>query len=174
MKYPECKNVIIDLEELGANRNITIEDLVSEVIRNRRKTFFDALINLKNREICDDYCFDAITFKSAIADFYEFFDENRCSKNYEGTMEYDIIADMSSTNCTWHCRTTITWRSALPLALGILDYHTEILSTAGVEDYINSMNGTSMRMVMTENSMNLITSIEALQRTNKAIQEKNG
>lgn len=120
MKYSECKNLAIDLEELGGNREVTVKELMDEIISYRRESFLEKLLSLKTGEkLSRSCCFDSITFQSLLRDFGMF------GHNVEGTIEYSITADK---DCYWQLRTNISLDTD-NLYFGYFRYHTEVLST---------------------------------------------
>ena len=47
MKYSECKSQMIDLEEIGGNREMSLEELMDELIYYRRKNFLKTFLSLE-------------------------------------------------------------------------------------------------------------------------------
>ena len=159
-KYEECKDMRIDLECIGGNRYFTIENLVNEIVRNRRKRLWRVILAIGEGEISKNFIFDAISFKAITDHYFEVFDY--ISKNYEGTIEYEVIA---GSDWKWHCKTTITWKPNLLLAYGMCEYHTEIVANENVEENrIHLMTGTLMEIRVIRNDVSLITCDEAFKR----------
>ena len=163
MKLNECKEMRIDLSELGANRDMMLQDLVEEVVRNRRERFFENIVSLETGESSNDSCFDAIAFKAAMKDFSIPFKRQPGARNYEGAIEYQVVA---GNDWVWKLRTSIEWKSTLPFAFGSLRFHTELLdrSKEVKEGEINAMTGTFMLIKMVSNTLREISAKETLAR----------
>lgn len=61
--------ICVDLEQFGGNRLYMVEELVTEVIENRRMSFLNNLLPMKAGELSNRYVFDAIAFNAVIDDF---------------------------------------------------------------------------------------------------------
>lgn len=161
MKYEDCKNMMIDLGSLGGNRLYTLEEIVKEIVCNRRERFFDQLFYAKKKLPKMVFCreaFDAIGFCAATQDFYVHLTDS----GYEGEILYDVIA---GGDWVWHCKTQITWESALPVVGGYLMYHTEVVPGEKVKtDRVNAMTGTSFSLQVLKDNLKPITFMEAVER----------
>lgn len=163
MKFEDCKEMIIDLSTLGG-RELTIEELVSEVVSNRRRRFIHNLFSLNTGESNSLATFDAIGFKAATNDFTEHFHLN--SENYEGTIWYEVVA---GSDWKWRCKTVVEWHSALPLAFGVLSYHTDMVANENVkENRIHAMNGTLLKLKVITNNLKPLSKEEVLERDRRA------
>lgn len=156
--------ICVDLEQFGGNRLYTVEELVTEVIENRRMSFLKNLLPMKTGELSHRYVFDAIAFNAVIDDFGVSFTECECANaNYEGTIEYAVTA---GEDWTYRLKTTITWRDGLPEAFGWLCFHTDVISTSEhVKKRNSGMTGTSMEIKVINNETKVINRLEALNRT---------
>lgn len=156
--------ICVDLEQFGGNRLYTVEELVTEVIENRRMNFLKNLLPMKVGEVSNRYVFDAIAFNAVIDDFGVSFTAcESANANYEGTIEYAVTA---GEDWTYRLKTTITWRDGLPEAFGWLCFHTDVISTSEqVKKRNNAMTGTSMEIKVINNETKIIPKIEALNRT---------
>ena len=160
MKYEDCKNMVFDLSSIGGNRPYTLDDLVREVVCCRSSRFFKGLFDAVKSEngFVGNMTFDAIGFLAATKDF----DSYLSDEGYEGELLYDVIA---GSDWVWHCKTTITWRSALPIAGGFLYYHTDLVPGENVNpNSIAAMTGTSMEIKIIKNDLKPITFMDALKR----------
>lgn len=159
MKFEDCKDMMLDLSSVGGNRPYTLGDLVNELVCNRRNHFINLLFAKANgKESIGGYCFDAIGFIAATKDF----DTHVATSDFEGELLYDVIA---GGDWVWHCKTTITWRSALPIAGGFLDYHTDVVPGENVNPHhIAAMTGTAMEIQIVKNDLKPLTFIDAIKR----------
>ena len=160
MKYEDCNTMVLDLSSIGGNHPYTLEELVHEVVCHRRNRFINTLFNKASdkKDSFGGMCFDSIGFIAATKDF----DTHVATNDFEGELIYDVIA---GGDWVWHCKTTITWRSALPIAGGFLCYHTDVIPGENVKtNCIAAMTGTSMEIKIVKNNLNPITFMEALKR----------
>ena len=164
MHYNDCKKMTVNLEDFGGNRSFSIEELVSEIVRNRRDRFYKHLFDLKVDALISNYCFDAIAFKAATSDFEKYFSFD--DENFEGYFVYQVTAGES---WTWTLKTNISWGSVLPLAGGCFKYHTDIIETQNVGSRINAMTGTAMKIKIIEKNLHHVSWEEALQRDKKTM-----
>lgn len=157
-KFEDCKDMTFDLSSIGGNHPYTLNELVREIVSHRRNGFIHNLLALEEGESNGSKVFDAIAFLAATDEFYL----DGCSINYEGEIIYDVIA---GGDWVWHCKTTIIWASALPIAGGSYKYHTEIVPNENVKNHrINAMTGTSMTVKVIKKKLKSFTFQEALQR----------
>lgn len=157
MKFSECKNQKFDLEELGGNREVSLEELVNEVICSRRNNFLRLVTSLSTGESSHSRCFDTITFKSFLNDFTESFSDF----SYEGEFEFYVIV---GEDWTWHLKTTISLVDSSSV-FGQFMYHTEILSSPEKE-HINSLNGMMMGVDMINNGLQELSVDKIAERMN--------
>ena len=159
MKFEDCKDMILDLSSVGGNRPYTLGELVNEIVCNRRNHFINFLFAMANNKECyGGCCFDAIGFIAATEDF----ETHVGMSSFEGELLYDVIA---GGDWVWHCKTTITWRSALPIAGGFLNYHTDVVPGEKVNPHrIAAMTGTAMEIKIVKNDLQSLTFIDAIKR----------
>ena len=117
--YSELKNKKINLNEIGG-REVSIEELVNEVICNRRKNFLEIVTSLSTGDVSRFKCFDALTFNSMLHDFSETFS----NFSYEGEVEFNVIV---GEDWLWHLKTNISLVEDSS-EFGQFVFHTEILS----------------------------------------------
>ena len=155
--------ICVDLEQFGGNRLYTVEELVTEVIENRRMSFLKNLLPMKAGEVSNRYVFDAIAFNAVIDDFGVSFTACESTNvNYEGTIEYVVTADE---NWTYRLKTTINWNNGLPEVLGWLCFHTDVISTSKqVKKRNNDITGTFMEIKIISNETKIVNRIEAINR----------
>ena len=157
MKYSECKSQMIDLEEIGGNREMSLEELMDELIYYRRKNFLKTFLSLETGETSAKSCFDAISFNSLLKDFSVSFSDH----NLEGTIEYSITADK---DCCWQLKTSISLDTISPF-FGCFKYHTEILST-NVTKRCHSLTGTLMTISIVNRKLKVVSADEIAERMN--------
>lgn len=160
LKLKENSQELIDLSTIGGNHLFTLEELVEELVYNRKLRLLKHILKLQNGESNGSLLFDAIAFKAATDDFQQYLNNDSDYPYFEGSAEYIITA---GNDCVWKCKTTIKWGVAECLAFGALGYHTDILETKGVNN-INAMTGTLMRIQMINNSLSPLTPLEAYER----------
>lgn len=157
-RFEDCKNMTFDLSSIGGNHPYTLDELINEVVRHRRSGFIRNLFALTDGQTDGSKVFDAIAFIAATSDF----DTNGSDTNYEGEIIYDVTA---GGDWVWHCKTKVTWNSALPVAGGYCQYHTDVVPNENVNPYrVNAMTGTGMTITVIKNSLKSFTFKEALQR----------
>lgn len=153
-KYEDCKDMIVTLESVGGNGWFTIENLVDEIISNRRKKFFEIIKSVEEGKTRNDFLFDGISFIGATKKFIsQGFDLN--GEYHEGDIEYEIVA---GEDWKWHCKTTITWEPNPPFAYGWFVHDTKVTANENVKkDRIYAMSRTSMSVHVIKNNLTLVT-----------------
>lgn len=159
MKFEDCKDMSLDLSCVGGKRPYTLEELVNELVCNRRNSFISALFNkANNQKSIGGYLFDAIGFIAATKDF----ETHVATSNFEGELLYNVIA---GSDWMWHCKTTITWTSAMPIVGGFLKYHTDVVPGENVNpNRIAAMTGTAMEIQILKNDLQPLSFWDAVER----------
>lgn len=157
-KFEDARNMELDLSSIGGNRPYTLDEILDELLYYKRDAFIRRLFALKDGQSDCSRCFNAIEFKATTSDFVF----NHRDINYEGEIIYDITA---GNDWVWHCKTTVTWRSSLPVAGGCYNFHTDIVPNQNVKPHnIQAMTGTLMSISVIKNNLRIVTSEEAFQR----------